>query len=353
VAPLRILYVGLRNDYGDPRRGYSFEYVNFFETLSAMEDVKVLEFPFDEVMRQWGRETMNVKLLEAAEEMKPDICFFMLFTDEVKRETIRKLSDRKGSQTLNWFADDHWRFHGFSRFWAPLFHWVVTTDKYSVERYRRIGCRNVIKSQWGFNHRIYRRSDVPQDHDVTFVGQAHSSRRRFAGALERAGVHVEFWGKGWNNGRLKQNEMIELFSRTRINLNFADSSFGFRLKPIVKTVLSRRADGTYTVQAPRQILGNVSTLFDGKHPQIKGRNFEIPGSGGFLLTQQVDGIEEYFIPGREIALFHSENDLTEKVQFFLKNEGERESIRQAGYERALKDHTFQKRFEDIFRIVAG
>jgi hypothetical protein len=37
---------------------------------------------------------MNVKLLEAAEEMKPDICFFMLFTDEVKRETIRKLSDR-------------------------------------------------------------------------------------------------------------------------------------------------------------------------------------------------------------------------------------------------------------------
>ena len=37
--------------------------------------------------------------------------------------------------------------------------------------------------------------------------------------------------------------------------------------------------------------------------QIKGRNFEIPGCGGFLLTDYVPGLERYFQIGEEIVCY--------------------------------------------------
>ena len=96
---------------------------------------------------------------------------------------------------------------------------------------------------------------------------------------------------------------------------------------------------------------HFSTLLQNRRVQIKGRNFEIPGSGGFLLTQYAGGIEEYFVPGLEIATFSNDGELLERIQYFLSHDREREAIKSAGYQRALTDHTFQKRFEDIFQII--
>ena len=58
--------------------------------------------------------------------------------------------------------------------------------------------------------------------------------------------------------------MIEVFSRSRINLNLSNASNPWWRR------WRRRRD------------------------QIKGRNFEVPGCGGFLLTQPADDLERYF-----------------------------------------------------------
>ena len=347
----RILFIGLKNDYGDPRRGLSFEYVNFFESLSRMENVQAELFPFDEIMRAEGREKMNARLLGRVADLMPDISLFFLFTDEIKKETIRTITARGDTRTLNWFADDHWRFSTFSRYWAPLFHWVITTDSQALEKYARIGCRNVIHSQWGFNHHFYRPVATAQDLDVTFVGRVHSNRRSAIRALQRSGIDVACWGRGWPNGRLSQSEMNRLYSRSRINLNFAESSFGLHVRSLIKVALSRRADDTYHFNGPREIAAHISTLFAGQSPQIKGRNFEIPGAGGFLLSQNVAGLEEFFVPGKEIAVFDSEDELSDKIRYFLLHDAEREAIRRAGYIRSQNDHTLERRLERIIAEV--
>jgi len=348
---LRVLFIGLKCDYGVPGQGLSYEYVNFFDTLRQMENIETELFPFDEIMRRDGRESMNRQLLERVGAFNPDICFFFLFTDEIERKTIRSITDAGKTVTLNWFADDHWRFEEFSRRWAACFRWVVTTDARAIEKYHRIGMKNVILSQWGFNHFLYKHADITPELDVSFVGQTHSNRAELVDTIRKSGITVNTWGKGWSNGRLSQEEMIKLYSRSRINLNFAESSTRFGAKSLVKLILSRRADDTYHLKPVSSIFRNIPGFFMRNRAQIKGRNFEIPGSGGFLLTEYAEGIEDFFVPGREIATFASRDELCEKIHYFLKNTEEREAVRLAGYRRALQDHTFQKRFNEIFRVV--
>jgi len=350
-TPLRVLYVGLKYDYGDPSRGFSYEHVHFFDTLRRMDRVQVAFFPYDEVMRREGREGMNRSLLRAVDEQRPDICFFVLFTDEITPRTVEHITGRSGVVTLNWFGDDHWRFRPYSRSWAPRFHWVVTTDAAAVEKYRLAGCRNVVLSQWGFNHHVIQRRNVPEEFDVTFVGQVHSRRGEVINDLRRAGIGVQCWGRGWPNGRLGQEEMIAMYARSRINLNFTESSVVSGWKRWAKVVLNRRADDSLHLRTPLQVGAHLRTLFNPGRPQIKGRNFEIPGAGGFLLTSDADGLGEYFVPGKEIGLFRSTEDLLDRIRYYLAHHDERESVRRAGHARALRDHTYERRFRDLFATL--
>lgn len=50
------------------------------------------------------------------------------FADEIFPSTIKENTQHSGATPFDWFANDHYRWFNFSRFWAPLFHWVVTTD---------------------------------------------------------------------------------------------------------------------------------------------------------------------------------------------------------------------------------
>ncbi len=308
-------------------------------------------FPFDEIMREHGRDEMNRQLLKMVDTVQPDICFFFLFTDEIKKETIRTITESGKSITLNWFADDHWRFPEFTRHWAPLFHWSVTTDREAIEKYRAIGCHNVILSQWGFNHFLYKPVTTSQEYNVTFVGQAHSNRKKIVHALKRSGVPIECWGKGWHSGRLSQEEMVSLYSKSKINLNFTESSISWRPKPLLKSIFSRRADDSLHLKTPAETAAHLRTLLARRRAQIKGRNFEIPGAGGFLLTQYAACLEEYFVPGRDIAVFSTNEELMEKIQHFLTHEEERETVRRSGQERALREHTFLSRFNSIFQKI--
>jgi spore maturation protein CgeB len=348
MTPVRLLYIGLKYDYGDPARGFSYEQVNFFGTLSRMEGFEVRFFPFDEEMRREGRDGMNRSLLRVVDEYRPEVCFFVLFTDEIAKRTIRRISETSGSVTLNWFGDDHWRFLPFSRHWAPLFHWAVTTDSRALDRYHACGCANVMHSQWAFNHHRVVRQDVPVEYDVTFIGQVHSRRRSLIALTKKAGVPVECWGRGWRNGRLGQEEMIAMYSRSRINLNFTDSSAALGWKPLAKILFNRRADDSILVNSPVCMFEQARVLLAARAPQIKARNFEVPGAGGFLLTSAAGDLAEYFVPGEEIAVFGSDRELLDSIRYYLAHEKEREGIREAGYRRARRDHTYEQRFQAIF-----
>jgi spore maturation protein CgeB len=311
----KLLYVAMRYDYGHKERGLSFEYTNFFRVLERMIPT-VVEFDFMTLYKEHGKEQMNRLLLETAEREAPDLIFFVLFTDELTKETLSALSRRW--TTFNWFCDDHWRFATFSRHYAPCFGFVSTTDIHAVEKYRRAGYPHALQTQWACNHFDYLRlRGGSRNRDVTFVGQPHGNRRRVVNYLQRRGVAVETYGQGWPSGRVSQEEMIRLFNASKVNLNLSNSSW------------------------------NIHTLFRGRQ-QIKGRNFEIPGCGGFLMTNYADGLERYFRLGEEVVCFTNKRDLLEKINYYCTHDDEREEIARKGYERTLAEHTYQRRFNALF-----
>lgn len=333
---MKILYAAMKYDYGIKERGFSFEHYNFYEPLTAMGH-EVEYFDFMELHRQHGPVVMTRMLLDRVQTLKPDLVFVFLYTDQFDHELLKRLRSETSVPSVNWFADDHWRFDSFTRHWADCFTYAVTTDAASLERYRDAGLGNVLLSQWGVNHHRYKKRGTPLQHDVSFVGQSYGDRRSVIDAVRKHGVAVTVRGTHWdlrlyhrilrkarlmsadafngviNRTRIGQDEMIEMFCSSRINLNMTASS---------------RA---------------------GERNQIKGRTFEIPGCGGFQLSESADRIGEFFVPEKEIVCYSSTGEMIEKIDYYLEHDAEREAIAEAGYQRALRDHTYEQRFLELFR----
>ena len=83
---------------------------------------------------------------------------------------------------------------------------------------------------------------------------------------------------------------------------------------------------------------------------LKGRDFEVPMSGGLYLTQHNPELALVYKVGEEIMTYRSEKDCVETIKLLLSDQVRAERIRKAGQARALRDHTWEKRFEDVFRF---
>ena len=347
---MKILYIGMKYEYGKRELGYSFEHYNFYDSLAKMNNSnnEVVYFPFDEIILEQGREKMNEKLLEVVQKEKPDLCFFFLFGDEIKKQTIKKITQESGSISFNWFADDNLRFYNFSKYYAPLFHWILTTDSQAVEKYYKIGCKNVIKTQWACNQFLYQPFDSPKIYDVSFVGQPHSNRKEIVNQIKKAGINIKCWGNGWQEGRVSQDEMIKIFSQSKININLTKSPGSINFKALVAIFLKKDLNNSLKFINPKYWISNFQSILAKKEEQIKGRNFEVPGCRGFLLTSNADNLTDYYKDGKEIVIYKDINDMIDKIKYYLEHNEEREAIAKAGYERTLQEHTYEKRFNNIF-----
>jgi spore maturation protein CgeB len=309
---IRLLYVAPKFDYGNPARGYSYEENHFLPALAGL-GFAITRFDSLTLVKGLGRRVASDLLVELVFRLQPEAAFFVLFKDDFAEAAVEEVR-RLGCITINWFADDHWRFESFSSRWAPRFSWAVTTHAGAARQYQRRGITNIIRSQWGVNHRLYRPLDRARQYPVTFIGQPHGDRRQIVETLRRAGIAVEVWGYGWPRGKLSTREAVETINASTINLNLSNASVG-------------------------------------QVDQIKGRDFEVPACRALLLTKNVEALGDYYAPGAEILTYDNIDDLVGRIRWALDHPGDAEQIRQAGYRRAMDEHTYEKRLTRIFRAA--
>ncbi len=343
---MKILYAALEFDKMNPLRGHSFEHNNFYDALKRMRGVELIYFPYERAIHI-GKRKMNEELLETVQKEKPDLFFAFMYTDELDKKILGEI--KKITKSVAWFSDDHWRFDNYSKYYASHFSWVVTTYSKVIEKYKAIGISNIIRSQWAANTNIYKPFSGEKDIDVSFIGSWNKEREKIINVLKTAGIEVEVWGSGWKNGRINQTKLVELIGRSKISLGLNPPSSYIGIKPMAR--LFFRRSGRLIVPDFWNFFKNLKEWQQKRIPQIKARHFEIPACASLLLTQDADDLSRYYEFDKEIIIYENVSDLIRKVKYYLKHDKEREQIAQLGLERTLSDHTYEKRFSEIFRII--
>jgi spore maturation protein CgeB len=319
-----------------------------------------------------------LRQIRQAHSERPIDLFFSYFYDACVMveglEQIRAL----GIKTVNWYCNGSYQFHLVEEI-SPHYDWCLVPEKFRLENYRAIGARPLY-CQEGANPNIYKPHNVPVEFAVTFVGQAYGERPDYIRHLLDHAVDARVWGYGWE--KFSQSYQSQNAGSAR-RLGQAVGEFlsytvwQDGLRRLLNLELLRSAGKTVRqapeVTLPDDIIGGVLTDSDmiemysrskinlgfstcgATHEseerivQVRLRDFEVPMSGGFYMVEYMEELEEFFDIGKEIICYSDPQDLVDKIRYYLEHEDQREEIRKAGYERAVRNHTWHKRLEMAFK----
>ena len=242
----------------------------------------------------------DVELKKQIESRKPDLLFCIMTGDsnyapQEPWNTIELETQKGRLKTFNWFCDDSWRFESFSSKVCHLFHACSTPEARFVDKYKNIGYENIIDATWHANLDFYDAIPTVKRIRTSFVGAPSADRSTFLSALENAGIPI------LRPKNVGFEDLAYAYASSLIGLNFSKNAANMK-------------------------------------PQMKGRMFEIVASRSLLVTEYVPGIEEYFVPDREIVCFKNDVEMVEKVKFLLKNDTIANKIAKNGYDRFCQDH---------------
>jgi spore maturation protein CgeB len=217
---------------------------------------------------------------------------------------------------------------------------AFTSCEDSAAIYRKHGCNNVHLLWPGFDPSIHRPAvftNVEErkefESDVSFVAtntyhprfypQTTMCRLDAIYALQNAQVgNIALWGYdehgfGW------------------LNRVYGDP----KLRPLYKRYI--KFEENNKVYSVSNINLNSHPIWGNKY--LNERNFQIMGSGGFMLVDAVTGIDSIFKIGIHCDIYYNLDDLTKKVKHYLANPDLRETIAARGMREVLQNHTWDSR----------
>lgn len=282
---------------------------------------------FDDRAKDWlsRRDAMNKAMLAAfrdANQRAPvDAVVGYLSGFNTAPDKLAAMAD-EGAAIFNFSFDDKLEFPGpmiGGRYAGPavlaeVVDLNLTSDPDAVVRYAVHGGLAMFHPE-AADPMVYRPYEGSFEYDVSFVGAKYGWRPRFIAALARRGIRVTCFGEGWKDGPVPLEEMARIYSRSRINLGFAGIGHSRRLMC------------------------------------LKGRDFEVPMSGGLYLTQHNPELALVYDIGSEIVTYTDEADCASMIRRLLDNPAEAAQIRTAGRARALREHTYEARWSRVFRVA--
>jgi spore maturation protein CgeB len=95
----------------------------------------------------------------------------------------------------------------------------------------------------------------------------------------------------------------------------------------------------------------INTMHFGEIEGVNCRLFEAAGCGAFQIADWKPALPALFEPEREVVTFRDRQELKEKVDYYLCRPDERREIAGRAYVRAHREHTYEKRLQDMFGVL--
>jgi spore maturation protein CgeB len=74
------------------------------------------------------------------------------------------------------------------------------------------------------------------------------------------------------------------------------------------------------------------------------------GAGGFLLSNYQSEIPEIFEVGKDLAVYESQEDLLQKIDYYLSHDEERIAIAKSGQEKVRACHSYKEKLQQILEL---
>ena len=333
---MKVLVALMLYDYGKKERGYSYEYYNVYLPLKDKFGDQVLIYDYHSAYLQAGLGAMNRQLAGMIRSEKPDVTVFCLYKEQFEDGYLAEY--RKHTSTVAYFIDDEWR-QGFVKRYVAHFDHFTTRDYYMYRAYLSQGLTRVIHCPLGFNKNLYQKRDLPLKYDVSFVGGISPERRWIINYLNKQGIKVHVFGRGWGGGKdwVSQEQMVDIFNQSRINLNLTNSKL-YDIRFLISLLKT-----PWILNSIRKSPKNKEGL--------KGRLYEICGCGGFQLSFYVRGLNLEYEIDREIVVYENIDSIADYVRFYLENENLRAQVADRAYQRSLRDHSAQEYLANMVKAA--
>jgi spore maturation protein CgeB len=197
----------------------------------------------------------------------------------------------------------------------PWYDAYFTTKTYGVEELRAFGCPRVHFVANAFDPDTHRPVSITAERKqligapVGFVGTFEEDRARSMHFLALQGINVRIYGNGWQSFRLATPNM-----RIEGRAVYGDSYAEVLSACDINLCFLRRMNRDRQTQ----------------------RSVEIPACGAFMLAERTGEHEDLFKEGVEAEFFGSNEELLEKVRYYLDHPELRKRIAAAGRERCLR-----------------
>jgi hypothetical protein len=273
----------------------------------------------------------NDLLLRTASWFKPDL-FLAFKGTSIEPRTLNILRDA-GSPVYNYYPDPSpFRYDRT----APASIWEYDCVFYTKWQWRNQPFldkfRNCLFVPHGYDteiHRPWPQNDIDTrayGHDVSVIGSHSVHKEKVVDGLISLmpSLDLRIWGERW-----KEQCQSE------------------RLKPHIQGHAVIGTSYAMAISSTKINLALMMGIPKGFEDQTSTRTYEIPACGGFMLHERSAELATLFTENEEVACFDSKEELTNKIQYYLAHDHERNQIARAGFRRCVPAYSYDNRMAQI------
>ena len=264
-----------------------------------------------------------INLKKTVENFKPD--FVIVIKGVMVTQEMLLYLKEKGIAIFNYYSDpiplDN--YNHVQTF--PLYTCICTFHKDQIPSWYLLGAKNVIYLPFASDPKVH-----------TPCTLSVQEKKYFSSSIAYLATwqpYVEYWPEKLLQYGLKiwGNQWYYLSKRSPLRKAWQGENVGV---------------GEYfsAICSASEIIFNVVRAHNGQGHSMK--TFEIPACMGFMLTNRTEEQLSFFPEDVAAVYFSTEEELTDKVRFYLNNEEKRKAISCKGYEIA-QNHRYSHRMKTL------
>ena len=251
---------------------------------------------------------MGMDLVEKVQNKNYDL-IILLKTDTLNPKVVG---------TLNQYGDT-WYFFMDSK---EVAHKINAFEYMKQSKYSSATFSDVVEhsnfmgnnTKWitqGFDPDVFKfKHGVQKDIDIFFAGTKTRERNLLVQKIRDQGFNIVCYGHGWNRPPVYHHQLVDLYNRSKLVLNFCRDGNGFSV-----------------------------------------RVFQVMATKAVMVSEYCQDLDFFFRNNIDIVWFNSKDDMLKKIRKLIVDTKTREKVAQNGFDLVTKKHSWESVLKKIINCI--